>query len=78
MARKQRFNEFDAFRLSKPLPDDDTIPVGTRGFVLTIYGGCPCAYEVEFPNGEAGNLGKESTDSITDDFMEPDSSARAD
>jgi hypothetical protein len=72
------FNEFDTFRLSKPLADDDTVPVGSRGVILTVYGGCPCAYEVEFPNGEAGNLGRESTYAITDEFMAPDCSDGAD
>jgi hypothetical protein len=66
------FNEYDTFRLSKPLADDATVPVGTRGVVLTVYGGCPCAYEVEFPNRDAGNIGKELTYAITDDFMGPD------
>jgi hypothetical protein len=71
------FKEFDSFRLSKPILDDDTIPVGTRGFVLDIYGGDPCAYEVEFPNGAAGNLGKQSSLSLTEDFMAPDNGHEA-
>ena len=71
------FNEFDTFRLAKPLVAGDTIPVATRGVVLTVYGGCPCGYEVEFPDGAAGNLGRELTYTITDDFMAPDDGKEA-
>jgi hypothetical protein len=51
------FNEYDSFRLVKPL-SDATIPVGTRGVVLMVFGGQPYQYLVEFPDGRGGNLGQ--------------------
>lgn len=63
------YSEYDTFSLSKELPDDDTVPLGTRGVVLMVFGGNPCQYEVEFPNEDGGNLGKSTTYTITEDFM---------
>ena len=64
------FNEYDTFLLSQQLPDD-SIPVGTCGVVLMVFEVDPCAYEVEFPDGKGGNLGKSMTYTITDEFMSP-------
>jgi hypothetical protein len=59
------------FRLKRPI-EDAPIPVGARGAILDVYGGSPCAYEVEFPDGSGGNLNGTMTFAITEDFMEPD------
>lgn len=64
------FEEYDSFILVQPLKDA-TIPIGTRGVVLMILGGDPTSYEVEFPDGKGGNLGKESTYTITAVYMQP-------
>jgi len=66
------FNEYETFRLSRELPDDNTIPVGTRGVVLMVLGGSPYEYEVEFPDGSGGNLGKSLTYTISEEFMKQD------
>ena len=66
------FEEYDTFLLSKPL-EDTTIPTGTRGVVLMVFGGEPTSYEVEFPDGNGGNLGKDISYTITADCMKPDS-----
>lgn len=65
-----KFEQYSAFRLSKPIPDDDTVPVGHIGYILEIYGGEPCAYEVEFPDGKGCNSGKWPTRALTEDYME--------
>ena len=65
------FNEYDTFILSQPLADA-TIPVGTRGAVLMVLGGEPISYEVEFPDGRGGNLGKDISYTITEEFMRRD------
>lgn len=65
------YNEYDTFILAKPLTDT-TIPVGTRGVVLMVLGGEPTAYEVEFPDGQGGNLGKEISYTITANHMRSD------
>jgi len=64
------FNEHDVFILQRALPDG-TVPAGTRGVVLMVFGGSPCSYEVEFPDGHGGNLGAEITYTLTDDDMRP-------
>lgn len=64
------FNEYDCFRLSKALPAE-SIPVGTAGVVLMVFGGPPREYEVEFSDGEGGNLGTRPTFTIGEEFMEP-------
>jgi Domain of unknown function (DUF4926) len=71
--RKSRsmFNLYDTFRLRKPLPDV-AIPVGSVGVVLMVFDGPRPAYEVEFPDGEGGNLGREITFTIDEDFMDSD------
>jgi hypothetical protein len=65
------FNEYETFRLTRPLPDN-SIPVGTRGVVLMVFEGPPLAYEVEFPDGKGGNFGKAMTYTLTEEFMEPE------
>jgi hypothetical protein len=35
-----------------------------------VFDGTPRAYEVEFPDGRGGNLGRTLTFTITEDFME--------
>ncbi len=70
------FNDYDTFILAKPLADP-TVPVGTRGVVLMTLGGEPAVYEVEFPNGNGGNLGKDISYTITVDHMKPDSTKAA-
>lgn len=62
------FDEYDAFVLTRDL-DDKSVPLGTVGVVLMVLGGDPCAFEVEFPNGQGGNLGKEVTYTIKADSM---------
>ena len=62
------FSEYDVFILRRELLDA-TVPVGTRGVVLLVLGGKPCSYEVEFPDGKGGNMGKEISYTITEDFM---------
>jgi hypothetical protein len=62
------FNEYDSFRLRKPLPDG-SIPVGSRGVILVAFAGQPRSYEVEFPDGQGSNLGKSISYTITEDFM---------
>ncbi len=62
------FDEHDTFVLCQQL-SDATIPVGTHGVVLMVYGEKPCSYDVEFPDGKGGNLGKAMTYTITGDFM---------
>ncbi len=71
------FHEYDTFRLSQTLPDE-SIHVGTRGVVLFVFGGTPCKYEVEFPDGKGGNLGNSLTYTIGEDSMMPDNDARGD
>ena len=63
------YNEYDTFRLRKELPDK-TIPIGTLGVVLMVFDGPPLAYEVEFPDGQGGNMGSELTFTISEDFMD--------
>jgi hypothetical protein len=70
------FNEYDLFRLRKSLPNE-SIPIGTQGVVLMVFEGSPRAYEVEFPDGEGGNLGNAITYTITEDFMDPDSDSNS-
>ena len=65
------FNEYDTFVLRQQL-SDTTIPVGACGVVLMVLGGKPCSYEVEFPDQKGGNLGKEISYTITEEFMEQD------
>lgn len=62
------FREYDSFRLRKPIPGEH-IPMGAPGVVLMVFD--VHAYEVEFPDGQGGNLGSESTFTLTDDYMEP-------
>ncbi len=66
-----KFNQYSPFRLSKPIPDDATIPVGSIWYILEIRGGDPCVYEVEFPDENGCNIGKWITQSLTEDCMEP-------
>jgi hypothetical protein len=66
------FNEYDMFELACPV-SDGSIPLGTRGVVLMVFGGDPCAYEVEFPDGQGGNLGDAMTYTIREDAMSEDS-----
>lgn len=63
------YDEYETFILAKEL-SDKTIPKGTSGVVLMILDTNPCTYEVEFPDGKGGNLGKELTYTITEIFME--------
>jgi len=62
------FKEHETFILCRPLADT-TIPVNTCGVILMVLGGQPCSYEVEFPDGQGGNLGKEVTYTVTEDFL---------
>lgn len=63
------FNDYDTFVLTRQT-DDDSVPIGTIGVVLMVFGGNPCAYEVEFPNGKGGNLGFEVTYTLKEDSMQ--------
>ena len=60
------FQEYDTFVLKRELP---SVPVGTVGVILMVFDGSPLSYEVEFPNGQGGNLGDEITYTLTEDFM---------
>ena len=62
------FIEYETFILAKPLADT-TIAVGSRGVVLMALGGKPETYEVEFPDGEGGNIGMEISYTVTIDQM---------
>ena len=62
------FNEYDVFRLSRPL-EDGSVPVGTEGVVLMVLGGEPCEYEVEFPDDNGGNLGKQLSYTLSEVMM---------
>jgi hypothetical protein len=64
------FTEYASFRLKRKLPDE-SIPVGSRGVVMMVFQGNPRAYEVEFPDGKGGNLGRAFTYTITEEFMDP-------
>ena len=66
------FNDYDCFRLVKPL-DDETIPVGTVGVVLMVFEGHPCHYLVEFPDDSGGNMGQSESGvyTIGEDYMLP-------
>ncbi len=63
------FQEYDTFRLRRPLLDE-SVPVGTIGVVLMVHDAAAGVYEVEFPNGAAGNLGIESTYPLSEESME--------
>jgi hypothetical protein len=60
------FKDYDCFELKSDLPG---VPAGSVGVVLMVYGGQPCAYEVEFTDGDGGNMGDEITFTITEDQM---------
>jgi Domain of unknown function (DUF4926) len=64
------FNEYDCFRLAKPIPSE-AIPLGTIGVVLMVFDDAEPAYEVEFSDGKGGNLGSRPTFTLTTDFMTP-------
>lgn len=66
-----KFKQYSPFKLVRSLPDDESVPVGHIGWILEIYGGDPCAYEVEFPDENGCNIGKWITRSLTEDYMEP-------
>ncbi len=60
------FTEYEIFSLTRELPG---IVIGTTGVVLMVFGGTPCSYVVEFPDGYGGNLGEEMTYTVTEDYM---------
>ena len=60
------YDEYETFHLIKELTDN-SIPVGTLGVVLMVLDND--TYEVEFPDGKGGNLGKDMTYTITECFM---------
>ncbi len=64
------FKQFDRFKLSKPISQDDSIPIGCVGVILDIWNGSPRGYEVEFPDGSGGNIGRYPTFTLTEDFLE--------
>lgn len=64
------FKEYDTFRLKRMITNDDSVPLGTIGVVLIVLNSFPRVYEVEFPDGKGGNLGKEVTYTVSEDFME--------
>lgn len=64
------FEQFNCFSLSKSIPGDDSIAIGTVGVVLEVFGGSPYAYEVEFPDEQGGNLGKHVTYTLTEDYLQ--------
>lgn len=70
------FNEYDTFRLRRPIPQQ-SIPVGSLGVVLMVFDGDNCEYEVEFPDGKGGNLGSSPTHTIGEDFMDPSITERS-
>ena len=66
------FEMYDCFILTKKIPGaEDEIPVGYVGVVLMVYSHDPPTYEVEFVDKDGGNLGKEGTYTITEDYMKP-------
>lgn len=66
----KHFNEYDTFRLAKPIPLE-AIPVGAVGVVLMVLDGVRSEYEVEFSDGKGGNLGSRPTFTLSEDFMTP-------
>ena len=60
------FREYETFALTQELPG---IPDGTVGVVLMVFGGTPCSYEVEFPDGQGSNLGDQITYTVTENYM---------
>lgn len=64
------FGEHDVFKLRVALPDG-SIPIGAIGVVLMVHDGPTRAYEVEFPDGKGGNLGKSVTYAVPEEVMEP-------
>lgn len=68
MSMTRMFNDYDTFVLTRET-DDGSVPAGTVGVVLMVLGGVPCAYEVEFPDGDGGNLGDEMTYTISEKMM---------
>jgi hypothetical protein len=66
--RDKAFAEYDVFVLARELADK-SVPIGTHGVVLLVFDGDFRAYEVEFPDGNGGNLGNSLTYTLTDDDM---------
>jgi len=66
-----KFEQYTPCRLTRPLPDDESVPVGYIGWIIEIWGGDPCAYEVEFPDENGCNIGKWATQTLTEDYIEP-------
>jgi hypothetical protein len=62
------FSEYEVFELVNSV-QDDSVPTGSRGVVLMVFEGDVVSYEVEFPDGEGGNLGNEVTYTITESQM---------
>jgi len=54
------YDKYETFILAEDLPDKSVLK-GTRGVVLVVLDITPYTYEVEFADGEGGNLGNEIT-----------------
>ena len=63
------YKEHDCFILTKKIPNEDFVDVGTRGTVLMILSHLPPVYEVEFVTDEGRNFGNR-TYTITEEFMQ--------
>ena len=64
------FKEYDCFVLMKEIPNEPNIKIGMRGVILMVFGGEPCAYEVEFVDTNGFNIGSEITFTLSEDYMQ--------
>lgn len=63
------FKEYDLFILSKEIPDDNSVPIGSRGVVLMTLSQFPFVYEVEFLDAEGMNIGDKVTYTLSEENM---------
>jgi len=63
------YNEYDCFLLTKQIPNDTFVEVGTCGVILMILNDSPPVYEVEFGDGKGGNIGNK-TYTLSEEYMQ--------
>lgn len=64
------FSEYDCFELTGEIPGRG-VPIGTVDVVLVVLDGGTGKYEVEFADGQGGNLGNDLTYTIDESVMKP-------